>query len=388
MKLKNRKNFSLYCYTFDELLDEKADFSGYFKWLEAEVKTRGIDKKYIPLACTKEEFDPITKQKIGESLYDKENGWIEGYIDRWLDDPAKEHISILGEFGTGKTWFALHYAWLAMKRYLQAKEKGLERPRLPLYIPLRDYAKAVSVESLFSEFFFRKHEIPLSGYSSFEQLNRMGKLLLIFDGFDEMASRVDRQQMIDNFWEFTRVLVPGGKAILTCRTEHFPDARESRALLSAELQASTARLTGEPPQFEVIELEKFNKEQIRKMLKPMTKPEIIKKVMENSELMDLARRPLMAEYILEALPEVEAGAPIDLSRIYLYAVRRKMERDIKAERTFVSLADKLYFLSELSWEMILTNRMSLNYKLSRNGYRAFLVRWYVRKRIWIIGTLT
>jgi hypothetical protein len=43
---------------------------------------------------------------------------------------------------------------------------------------LRDYAKAVSVESLFSEFFFRKHEIPLPGYSAFEQLNRMGKLLL------------------------------------------------------------------------------------------------------------------------------------------------------------------------------------------------------------------
>jgi predicted NACHT family NTPase len=29
----------------------------------------------------------------------------------------------------------------------------------------------------------------------------MGKLLLIFDGFDEMAARIDRQQMINNFWE-------------------------------------------------------------------------------------------------------------------------------------------------------------------------------------------
>jgi WD40 repeat protein len=44
-------------------------------------------------------------------------------------------------------------------------------------------------------------------------------------------------------------------------------------------------------------------------------------------------------------------------------VRRKMERDIKSDRTFTSLADKLYFLCELSWEMLSSDEMSLNYKL-------------------------
>jgi len=343
-----KENRDLFCYTFDELLEEQADFSGYLNWLEAEVKRRGIDRMFVPLACTKDEFDPITKEKTGVNQYDRRNGWIDGYIDRWLDDPAKEHISILGEFGTGKTWFALHYAWTVAQRYLQAKERGIERPRLPLVIPLRDYAKAVSVESLFSEFFFRKHEIPLPGYSAFEQLNCMGKLLLIFDGFDEMAARVDRQRMINNFWELARVVVPGAKVILTCRTEHFPEAREGRALLSAELQASTAKLTGEPPQFEVLELKKLDDSQIRQVLSFRSSPITVKKVMDNRELLDLARRPIMIEYILDALPDIETGKPVDLSRVYLYAVRRKMERDIKAERTFTSMADKLYFLCEMS----------------------------------------
>ncbi len=257
-EVEKEENRHLGCYTFDELLDQDADFSGYLNWLEAEVKRRDIEKKYVPLACTKEEFDPVTKRRIAVSRYDERDGWIDGYIDLWLDDPAKEHISILGEFGTGKTWFAFHYAWTALQRYRDAQKRGVERPRLPLVIPLRDYAKAVSVESLFSEFFFRKHEIPLPGYSAFEQLNRMGKLLLIFDGFDEMAARVDRQEMINNFWELAKVVVPGAKVILTCRTEHFPEAKEGRALLNVELQASTANLTGETPQFEVLELEKFN----------------------------------------------------------------------------------------------------------------------------------
>jgi len=355
-------NCHLFCYTFDELLDETADFGPYLDWLEADIQKRRIPEHYIPLACTKEELDPISSQRLATSRYGADDGWIDGYIDRWLDDPTKEHISILGEFGTGKTWFALHSAWTALQRYRDAQQRGTARPRLPLVIPLRDYAKAVSVESLFSEFLFRQHKIGLPHYSVFEQLNRMGKLLLIFDGFDEMAARIDRQQMINNFWELAKVIVPGAKAILTCRTEHFPEAREGRQLLNAELQASTANLTGEAPQFEVLELEKFSDDQIRQALTHHASAATVQTVMDNAQLLDLARRPIMTEFILDALPDIEAGKPIDLARLYLYAVRHKMERDIKAERTFTSLADKLYFLCELSWGMLSTDRMSLNYR--------------------------
>ncbi|MEM1170284.1 MAG: NACHT domain-containing protein [Cyanobacteria bacterium P01_H01_bin.35] len=359
---EKKENQNLFCYTFDELLDQEADFERYFKWLEKQVKQRGIDKKYVPLACRKEEVDPDTKQKIGVSDYEAADGWIDGYIDKWLDDPAKKHLSVLGEFGTGKTWFVFHYAWQQLQKYLDAKKKGVERPRLPIIILLRDYAKAVNMESLFSEFFFRQHEIPLPGYSAFELLNRMGKLLVIFDGFDEMAARVDRQKMINNFWELAQTVVPEAKVMLTCRTEHFPEAQEGRALLNAELQASVANLTGEPPQFEVLELKKLNDDQIRQVLSFNSKPSTVEKVMSNSQLLDLARRPVMSELILEALPEIEKGKAIDLARIYLYAVKRKMERDIKEGRTFTSLADKLYFLCELSWEMLSNDRMSLNYR--------------------------
>ncbi|NER48842.1 MAG: NACHT domain-containing protein, partial [Symploca sp. SIO1A3] len=361
-EVEKRENRHLFCYTFDELLDETADFSNYITWLEAEVKHRCIDQIYVPLACTKEEFDPVNKQRVAVSRYDQRDGWIDGYVDLWLDDPAKEHLSVLGEFGTGKTWFAFHYAWTALQRYLQAKQRGVQRPRLPLVITLRDYSKALNVENVLAGFFFSKHNIRINS-EVFNQLNRMGKLLLIFDGFDEMAAKVDRQQMINNFWELAKVVVPEGKVILTCRTEHFPEAKEGRALLNAELQASTVALTGETPQFEVLELAKFDDEQIRQVLSFQADESTVEKVMGNPQLLDLACRPVMTELILEALPEIEQGKPVDLSRVYLYAVRRKMERDITAERTFTSLADKLYFLCELSWEMLSTDEMSLNYRL-------------------------
>jgi predicted NACHT family NTPase len=77
----------------------------------------------------------------------------------------------------------------------------------------------------------------------------------------------------------------------------------------------------------------------------------------------------MTEYVIGALPDITEGKPIDLARVYLYSIQRKMERDIKAERTFTSLADKLYFLCELSWEMLSTDQMSLNYRDFRERLR-------------------
>ncbi len=37
-EIEKKENRDLFCYTFDELLDETADFSGYSEWLESEIK--------------------------------------------------------------------------------------------------------------------------------------------------------------------------------------------------------------------------------------------------------------------------------------------------------------------------------------------------------------
>lgn len=347
----SRSRPKIFCLTFDELIDQHADFTNYLNKLEKSIKNLGVSKYYVPLACLKQEFDSNTGRVAGEARFNAHNGSIDRYIDQWLDDPSKGHISILGEFGSGKTWFTLHYALRTLRRYKRAKRDGRKRPRLPLLISLRDYVKAGSLESLLSAFFFRRYEIRLPGYSAFELLNRMGAFLLIFDGFDEMASRVDRQQLTDHFLEIARVAVPGAKVILTCRTEHFPNESEVHKLLSSHSVG-----------FEVLKLDKFTDAQIRRVLAHQADPTIVDAIMSKPDLLDLVRRPIMTSFVVESIQDVEADRPIDVARMYLYTARRKMEGDIKQGRTFTSLADKLYFLCELSWEMLLTNRMSLNYR--------------------------
>ncbi|MEU7591361.1 NACHT domain-containing protein [Micromonospora sp. NPDC049230] len=360
----------VYCYTLDELIDESADFEPYLKWLEREVRDRQIDERFVPPSCVKDEPDRGSGRIAARSVYSWREGGLGEYVRSWLDDDTKEHLSILGEFGMGKSWFSLHFAWTVAQEWRAAKASGRKRPRLPLVIPLRDYAKAVSLESLFSEFFFRKHEILPGGYGVFEALNRMGRLLLIFDGFDEMAARVDRQAMINNFWELARAVVPGSKVLLTCRTEHFPEAREGRDVLSARLAASTQALTGEPPQFEVVELEPFDDDQVDELLDKLTSGPAKDVILMNQDLVDLIRRPVMADLVLSALPAIERGAKVDISRVYLYAVQHKIDADIRAERTFTSLADKVYFLCELSAYMLKESILSINYRAIPDHIRA------------------
>jgi predicted NACHT family NTPase len=360
--LKESGDRRLTCLTFDELIDQDANFTPYLDWLEREISKREIDLYYVDLGCTKGEFDADTRTLRGTSKYIVADGGIDRYIDRWLENPVTEHVSILGEFGTGKTWFALHYAGKCLQAYREAKSKGLPRPRLPLVIPLRDYAKALNVENVLAGFFYTQHNIRLNS-DVFDRLNRMGKLLLIFDGFDEMADKIDTQKMTDNFWELAKVVTPNAKVILTCRTEHFPKGEDERDNFEGKRLPSNANKIAVAPKFETLELMKFDDEQIREVLSRRTNVATVELVMANSQLLDLLRRAVMAEFVLEALPEIEAGKPIDLARVYLYAVRHKMERDITTGRTFTSLADKLYFLCELAWEMLSEDKTKgLNYR--------------------------
>ncbi|WP_173036228.1 NACHT domain-containing protein [Phytohabitans flavus] len=355
---------SVLCLTFDDLVDMAADFEPYVDWLDQEVERLGLPDRYVPLSCHRDDPDGTSSE------YAWGSGGLDKYAERWLDDTAREHLSVLGEFGSGKSWFSLHLAWQLAKLWRAAREERRVRPRLPLLIPLRDYAKAADVAAVVSKFLFERN-IALNE-RVFEYLNRTGRFLLIFDGFDEMAARVDRQTMVANFWELAKVTHPGTKVLLSSRTEHFPDADETRRLLSGEVHAAAAPPEGEKPRFDVVEISPLDDAQIDRMIRGRTADvEVIRLVTGDPGLRDLLRRPVMSDLVLTALPEIRAGGPVDLSHVYLYAIRHKLDEDIKAERTFTSRADKVYFLSELAWEMESTSTLSMHYREFPERLRAY-----------------
>jgi WD40 repeat protein len=361
---EKKGNDRILCLTFDELIDRDVNFTPYIQWLAGEIERLGIDKDYIQLDCSKPEKDSQGKYKTpnaGAAGAER----IDEYMDEWLESAQKNHISVLGEFGTGKTWFAMHYAWVGIQAYLQAKTKRVKRPRLPLLITLRDYAKALNVDTVIAGFFFVNHNIRLNA-DVFDRLNRMGKLLILFDGFDEMANKINSQDAIDNFWALADVIGENYKVILTCRTEHFPTTDKNQKIFAGGERASTHAKVAAAPKFEILNLHPLSIDQIQQVLSNRgATPESIDLILTNAELYDLVKRPMMADLVLAALPEISAGIStgqrIDLARVYLYALKHKLAQDIETKRTFTSMADKLFFLCEVSWAMLSQNKLTLHY---------------------------
>jgi WD40 repeat protein len=361
---QEKGNDRIVCLTFDELIDRDVNFSPYIQWLAEEIERLGINKDYIQLDCSKPEKDSQGKYKT-PSAGAAGAEQIDEYMDEWLESAQKNHMSVLGEFGTGKTWFAMHYAWVGIQAYLQAKDKHVKRPRLPLLITLRDYAKALNVDTVIAGFFFVNHNIRLNA-DVFDRLNRMGKLLILFDGFDEMANKINSQDAIDNFWALADVIGENSKVILTCRTEHFPTTDKNQKIFAGGERASTHAKVAAAPKFEILNLHPLSIDQIRQVLTNRgATPESIDLILTNAELYDLVKRPMMADLVLAALPEISAGIStgqrIDLARVYLYALKHKLVQDIETKRTFTSMADKLFFLCEVSWAMLSQNKLTLHY---------------------------
>jgi len=350
-------------YQISDFLQQKI-WRDYIIFLTSLVERSRITEFYVDLNCFKE----IINESTGEVILEKNHN-IDNYIDKWQKQPGKLHISLLGEFGTGKTWFCRHYANRQLKKYFDDPSNE----RIPLLITLRDFTKATTAQQLINDALIEQYKLPLIGspYETFKDLNRRGKLLLILDGFDEMAQKVDYQVIVDNFWELAKLVESNSKVILTSRTEYFRLAKESEKILGGE-EYGRVTLELSPPKFEVLHLEPLNNSQITELIKlrkgDLEGEVIANKILTKPNLVEMARKPILVELLLAALEELtQTNEDIEdilerPSQVYLYSTNKLILRNITSERTFTSAEDKIYFLCELAWEMIRSGKLQIHYK--------------------------
>lgn len=330
----------------------------YFDELKNLIKENRIQERYIDLACYKQEMDDT-----GQEIYRDKYVSLDEYLDDWLKERGKMHISILGEFGTGKTWFCRHYAFRQYERYL----RDPINERLPLLITLREFNKATTPQQLINDALLEKYKLHFVGsaYEVFQKINKNGKLLLILDGFDEMAQKSSYQTIADNFWELAELIDLNSKVILTSRKEYFSAAKESEKILSGREYGRKKRDLS-PPEFEILNLEPFSDSQIREVIQRRLGLEKGKstadKIMKIPNLSEMARKPILIELLLAALDEIGGDALENSAQVYLYATNNLLLRNITTHRTFTATTDKLYFLCELAWEMIKSEQLNMHYK--------------------------
>ncbi|ODS41779.1 MAG: hypothetical protein A7315_00250 [Candidatus Altiarchaeales archaeon WOR_SM1_79] len=339
------KNKNIRLWTLNDLLKSFNDIENYINWVIEDYEESEVSNYYVELGCEKPDADrPMS--------YDSLDKYID---DVWLITKNKNYISILGEYGTGKTTFCRKYACELAKRYKTNRTKT----RIPIILNLSRYTKSIDIEQVITDFLINEHELKNMDFKTFNLLNEAGMFLLIFDGFDEMSQRVDYKVIENNFNELLKTVTQNSKVLLTCRTEFFRSSEQVKKIISVDIK--------ERPNFEVIYLKEFTEDMIEKFLKYRAGEswkDYLEKIRKTYNLMNLAHRPVLLDMIVQSLPDlIKSGKEINAADLYKVYTDYWMERDIKTHRTLLDNKEKKsLFMQELAFKMFSTGVLGIHYK--------------------------
>ncbi|SDG03924.1 WD40 repeat [Sinosporangium album] len=178
-------------------------------------------------------------------------GVKEGLTDELMRLIGGEHgrfVLLLGDFGHGKS-FAL--------REVARRIPG-ELPQLiPILIELRMLDKAHSVDGLVAAH-LADHGEDVIDLKAFHYLLRQGRVVLLFDGFDELVARVTYERATDHLETLLQASQHKAKIVVASRTQHFTSQSQVLTALGERVGALPLR--------RVLGLAGFSGEQIRSYL--------------------------------------------------------------------------------------------------------------------------
>ncbi|HYC93790.1 MAG TPA: NACHT domain-containing protein [Thermoanaerobaculia bacterium] len=135
----------------------------------------------------------------------------------------RKSVVVLGEFGSGKTTFGLHYAYTLAEQWLNKPSLPL-----PLFFRLREYRDAEAIEDWILDQMAKKLGVNLELYTLSRFLRRQ-RLVAILDGLDEVAGARDDQSVRLLIRELTKLVNLGISVIVTCRTTFYESQAQSMA---------------------------------------------------------------------------------------------------------------------------------------------------------------
>ena len=340
-------------FTISGFLENRV-WSPYIEAMNRQAEADRIDDLYVDLGCEK-----IELSENGQILHHDPFPSLDAFVDSWLAERGRVHLSLLGNFGAGKTWFCRHYARRMLQRYFQ----NSSRERFPLVITLRSFIKSMTAQQMINDVFLEQYKLPFvrSGYDTFMTLSKRGKMLLILDGFDEMALQADDRTVAAHFRELATLATHNAKVILTGRTEYFRWAKEAERMF-APVESSNLRI--EAPRFEIVYLTPLDKARIRDLLLRRLGAEESRTadlMVANPAIEDMLKKPVLAEYLLQ-IPSARLETIENPAHIYLEVTDRLLRRDAESGSTFTTTRDKLLFLCELSWTMLSQGNLRIHFE--------------------------
>ncbi len=317
------------------------DLRGYVAGQAARV---AADPLYPPGLYVPQRFRELDRSSPGVR---------DDLADELLRQLAADHgrfVLVLGDFGRGKT-FALHEV---------ARRIPVELPHLvPLLIELRALDKAHSVDGLVAAH-LANHGEDLIDLKAFRYMLRQGRIVLLFDGFDELVTRVTYERAADHLDTLVQAAEGKAKIVVASRTQHFKSHEQVLTALGERV--------GSLPSRRVFAIEDFTPAQIRAYLiarydgDEQAADDRLRLLSGIQDLLGLSRNPRMLSFIAdldESRLRAVAGTQQTISAAGLYEeilgtwLRHEEQRTHRVPGTPVGLK-----LDEL-WRAVTTLAMRL-----------------------------
>jgi hypothetical protein len=266
------------------LLDNIVDFTDYYTHISNRVNAEPaadanvtISEIYAPSALA-----TLLDEPVSDDFGD--------YLAHWANTSGAPHLAILGEYGQGKSTGAVMYVHQAIESGL-AKSGG----RVPVLIELRGKSPANLLPAELLGTWAQRYRIHAAAMMN---LLMAGKLLLIFDGFDEMANVSDVDARLGHFKALWKFALPKTRIMFTGRRNlFFADQELQLAFKGTEGDTSRARC-------EILQLCPFDLQKIRLSLRWMKEPdsreEIVAAAQSAKQILDIVSRPSLL-YIVATL---------------------------------------------------------------------------------------
>ncbi|NIM15632.1 MAG: NACHT domain-containing protein [Candidatus Aminicenantes bacterium] len=306
-------------HTYDRLQKRLMNFDYYLSKLIKTFESSPLYKLYI-----QQDFHQEYKPEIINSFK---------FVEEWLQDPNRKQLSLLGDYGAGKTSFAEALTYKMAIEYKNAPEKS----RIPFLINLKEYKGVFRFKSLLQQHLERAKVNPIDE-ETFLSLLADGHVLLIFDAFDEMAAMNSPDDTLNNFEELNKAVRGDAKVILISRTHYFRDKDEVERILKkqgigdmSDFASMLFRKISNRPGYEIVYLKEFSDPQIQEYLQKSMGEKwetAYQKIKSIYNLHDLSSRPVLLDMIAKTLPIIrEEEKKFNLTHLYEAYTQYWLERD-------------------------------------------------------------
>jgi len=305
--------------TFDELERGLFDFSPYLARIRQRYEASPIAAAYVDQLLALEKKPDDTAMPMLPHALD----WVSGSGSRlWL---------VLGDYGTGKSTLVERLAYELARRC----ENDPESP-VPVAINLRNFPNAISLESLIREHLEAELRTVLNPEIVLHLLDA-GRVVLLFDSFDEMGVAQAGRSVEEQFRQLARPTANAGRTargnrmLITSRSHFFRDNKSARSAIENrdELIEPDSSLGKTARAFDatIDTLPVFTKEQItdylHKRLGTIEGDKAERFIEQTYGLREIASTPQLLDMIVASLPDLmKQGDKVTTASLYLTYTNR------------------------------------------------------------------